>query len=216
MDNVKTSLVRKVAICIGLIFVLLLSLILFASQAIVLSGFQKLEKQDVQTNLTRAQHSINNEINGLARTCGDWAIWDDARDYVLGKKSDFVTANITMEVLSNLELNFMIYLDKEGKIVHSSVVDYVNKTDANLPEGLEALLLSKKLLANLKEPEDCKTGIVIVSDIPVLVAAQPITNNNRKKPINGMLILGRYLDNNVIEKLRKNTCLDIKITKKEI
>ncbi len=216
MNVAKTSLVRKVAICIGLIFVLLLSLILFTSKAIVLTGFEKLEQQDVETNITRVRQGVDRELDNLARTCGDWAIWDDTRDFVLGTKPDFITSNVTTEVLANLELNFMMYLDKDGKIVHTSVIDYINKTDATLPEGLEELILSKNMLANLKEPEDCKRGILLLSDLPVLVAAQPITNNLRKKPINGMLILGRYLDDKVLDKLRRNTCLDIKITKKEI
>jgi signal transduction histidine kinase len=215
MNVVKTSLVRKVAICIGLIFVLLLSLILFTSKAIVLTGFEKLEEQDVETNLIRFKNSINDELNNLSKTCGDWAIWDDSCDFVLGKNPNFAQTDITLEVLANLKLNFMIYMAQDGRIFHASVSDYLNKKEVELPEGLAELILSKKRLSNFEEPTEATTGILMLRGKPILTAARPITNNLLEKPVKGTLIMARYLDDAVVRDLRERTCLDIKIVKEK-
>jgi len=218
MNTVKphTSLVRKVTVSVGLIFVLLLALILLASKTIVLTGFEKLEVQDVETNITRLQHSIDRELDNLKAICGDWAPWDDARDFMKGIDPNFPQTDLTIECVSNLKLNFMMYVDNDGKIFHTSAADYAEETEVNLPAGLAELILSEKKLLTIAEPQDCQTGILIFNGLPVLIAAQPISDNSYNKPTHGTFIIGRYFDENVLAGLRKQTCLEIAFTDRKI
>jgi len=211
-----TSLVRKVAVSIGLIFVLLLVLIFLTSKTVVLTGFEKLEVQDVQTNITRLQHGIDRELDNLKAICGDWAPWDDARDFMTGADPNFAQTDLTMECLSNLKLNFMMYINNDGQIHHLSVIDYINQTEANLPDGLAELILAQKNLLTISQPQQCKTGLLIINGFPVLVAAQPISDNNFRMPTHGTLLIGRYLDEIVLDNLRKQTCLKIAFADKHI
>ncbi|OHB58111.1 MAG: hypothetical protein A2Y12_07515 [Planctomycetes bacterium GWF2_42_9] len=213
MKNLKTSLGRKVALCIGATFAFMLVILLFTSKTIMLAGFSKLEEQDVETNITRFENGIERELDNLATTCGDWAPWDDARDFMTGKNPNFPETDLQVETLSNLKINFMMFIDLKGNLHHISTIDYLNKTEASPLEEMTKLILSKKELINLQEPDESKTGLLILSDFAILVAAQPISNNSSEKPICGTLVIGRYLDCNVLDNLRKQTCLDIQLTK---
>jgi signal transduction histidine kinase len=214
MKNLKTSLGRKVALCIGATFAFMLVILFFTSKHIMLAGFSRLEEQDVETNITRFENGIERELDNLATTCGDWAPWDDARDFITGKDPDFAKTDLMVETLSNLKINFMMFVDVHGKLYHLSTIDYVNKTESAPLEEMTKLILSTKELIDLKDPNESKTGLLILSDFATLVAAQPISNNLSQKPACGTLIIGRYLDSSVLDNLRKQTCLDIQLTKK--
>jgi len=211
MRKLKLSITQKVIICIAVMFAAMLALLFGTSQTIVLTGFAQLEQDDVETNLTRFKNSINDELNNLSKTCGDWAMWDDSYNFVQGKDPNFAKEDITIEVLANLKLNFMIYLDKEGKIFHASAADYLRKKEIELSPEIAELILSKKCLSGFEEPTDFKKGILMLDGKPILTAARAVTNNLLEKPVQGTLIMARYLDDAVIRELQERTCLNIKI-----
>jgi signal transduction histidine kinase len=211
MRKLKLSITQKVVICIAVMFAAMLALLFGTSQTIVLTGFAQLERDDVETNLTRFKNSINDELNNLSKTCGDWAMWDDSYNFVQGKDPNFAKEDITIEVLANLKLNFMIYLDREGKIFHASAADYLHKKEIELPPEMAELILSKKRFSGFTEPTDVKKGILILGGKPILTAARAVTNNLLEKPVQGTLIMARYLDDAVVGELQERTCLNIKI-----
>jgi len=213
VKNIKISLGLKIAISIGFLFVILLLAILSASKAIVQSGFTRLEEQEITTNITRFKKNIDRELEDLASTCGDWAPWDNARDFILGKEPNFINSDLTIDCLANLKINFMIFIDNEGKIVNATAIDYIKKTNIQLsPESIN-YILSEKTLLTIKEPTETRTGLLIMPDLQAFVAAQPISNSLIKEPICGTLIVGRFLNDALLDVLRTQTCLDIKTTK---
>ncbi|HBG28506.1 MAG: hypothetical protein A2Y10_14915 [Planctomycetes bacterium GWF2_41_51] len=214
--KIKLSLSRKVSISIGSIFVLLLVIIFFFSKAIVQTGFARLEKQDTATNLVRLQKSIDGELDNLSTICGDWAPWDDTRDFMLGSKPEYVSSNLNADCISNLKLNFMLFVDNDGKILHTAAVDWEEKAFTQLPYELSEYIVSHKQLLEIKEPSESKSGLIILRDSIVLLAAQPISNSKFEKPVSGTLIVGRFLNDAKLDTLREQTCLDVKLTGSEI
>lgn len=214
--KIKTTLSRKVCISIGLIFILLLAVIYYLSEAIVQTGFARLEQQQITTNLVRLQKSIEGELDNLSLICGDWTPWDDTRDFMLGQKPEYVSSNLTAECISNLKLNFMMFIDNNGKILHTSVVNPQEKVFLELPDELSQFIVSHKELLDLTEPDESKSGLLILRDTIVLAASQPISNSQSQKPISGILVVGRFLDDTKIEALKEQTCLNIKLAAPDI
>ena len=209
--KIKASLSQKVLLSTGGIIALALVVMLYLSKAIVLAGFAKLEQQNVQTNLERAKNSIDGELADLVKVCGDWAPWDDSRDFVLGKKPEFVASLLSAESIANLNLNFMIFVDVSGKIYHTVAVDPEKVEFVELPVAVVDSILANKSLLTMTEPKDSKSGLIILPDEVVMVAAQPISNNQWTTPVSGTLITGRYLDEQMIEILSERTKLDISV-----
>jgi signal transduction histidine kinase len=211
LKTIKTTVGQKAAICIGAIFVLLMGVLLLTCQTIIMRGFEKLETQAAELNITRLHKSLEREFENLETIDGDWAPWDDSRDFVLGKNPAFPTSNLTQDSIKNLKIDFMIFFDKQCKIYNSSFIDSNGLLTSKLPEDLKVRILSEKELFDINDPAKAKSGLLIFSGGAVLVAAQPISNSAVTLPINGTLIIGRFLNEPLLDKLRKQTCLDFKI-----
>ena len=214
--KIKISLSRRVLLSITGVITLALVVMLCVFDEIVLDGFTRLEEREVQTNLERAKNSINSELVELARICADWARWDDARDFVLGKKPDFIESNLRADSVSNLNFNFMMFVDGSGKIVHISAVDPETAEYILLPQGITDRVLASQPLLTMTEPKDSKSGLIILPEEIIMVAAQPISNGAAEKPVSGTLIIGRYLNERTIKRLSKRTQLDIGIMRGDV
>ena len=205
----RTSLSQKVLLSIGSLVILALIVILYISNAIVLTSFTGIEKQIAETNIERVQKSIEGELDNLVSICGDWAPWDNARDFVLGKNPDFPTSNLTFDCLANLRLNFMIFTDVNGKILHIAAIDMEKKISSQVSPELINRIITNKSLLNIEDPAQEEKGAIILKDKVALIAAQPISNNLSERPVSGTLIIGRYLTNGLLNNLSEQTRLDI-------
>jgi PAS domain S-box-containing protein len=211
----KVTLSDKVLLSIGSLIVLALVAVLYISHEMVLSSFARLEGQEICTNVERAQKSIEGELENLASICGDWAAWDDTRDFMLGQAPDYNASNLTADCLANLNLNFMIFLDTSGKIFHITAIDIEEGVFAKASPSLIDYILSSKLLLGIEDPAENKSGLLVLQEEAILLAAQPISNSQSEGPISGTLIMGRYLDDNLINTISERTRLNISMAYNE-
>ena len=205
------SLNQKIMWSIIGVIILSLIAILIVSKLIVLEGFAELEEKQVQTNVKRAEKSIEGELADLAKLCGDWAPWDSARDFVLGKEPNFVTSDLSEKTIANLNINFIIFTDTSGKVICIKEIDLEKLEFIEPDSAMIENILSYKSLLTMTEPEDNKSGFIILPDRIVMIAANPISNSAIEKPTYGTLIMGRYLDNDVLNRISELTQLNIKI-----
>lgn len=209
--KLKISLSEKVLLGIGSLVVLALAEALYVSHTMVLGSFAKLEEQEVRTDVKRAQKSINVELKNLTSICGNWAPWDNSRDFMLGKAPDFISANLPANALANLNLNFMIFLDTSGRIFHIAFVDIEKSVFVQAPPSLIDRILASKPLLDIKDPKKTESGLIILPEETVLTAAQPISNSQTAEPIVGTLIIGRFLTDNLIKTISEKMLLDISV-----
>jgi signal transduction histidine kinase/CheY-like chemotaxis protein/HPt (histidine-containing phosphotransfer) domain-containing protein len=203
------SLTQKIMLSIIGVITLALIMILFVSKMIVMKGFTRLEQEQIQRNIKRVENSIEGELADLSKVCGDWASWDDARDFVLGEDPNFVNTDLSEDTVANLNVNLMIFLDKSGKIKCSKEIDLEQEEFIEPNSAVIEKILSNKSLVSLTEPNESKSGLIILPDKVVLVTSQPISNSKSEKPVNGTLILGKYLDESLLQKMSEQTQLDI-------
>jgi signal transduction histidine kinase/DNA-binding response OmpR family regulator len=205
------SLTQKIMLSIIGVITLALIVILFVSKIIVMKGFVRLEQGQIQKNIKRAENCIEGELAALSKVCGDWAAWDDVRDFVIGKDPNFETNDLTEDIVTNLNVNLMIFLDKSGKIkcskeINLDLEDFIEPNSAIIEN-----IVSNQSLLTLTEPNESKSGLIILPDKIILVASRPISNSKSEKPISGTLILGRYLDETLIQELSEQTQLDLSV-----
>jgi len=209
--KIKASLGCKVLLIVGSSISLAVLIILYISNAIILTSFTQLEEQKAYTNVERVQKSINGELESLKSVCGDWASWDDTKDFMLNQSSNYIKANFVPDIISDLNINFMVFLDSSGKLFYAMAFDTQNNTFEDAPQELIEHILADKSIASLKEPKNKKSGLIILNNATAFIAAQPISNSQRKGPVCGTLIIGRYLDDNLLKSFSEKTCLGIKV-----
>jgi sensor domain CHASE-containing protein len=207
------TLSKKILIVVGFTFLFVVGVLYAITSNIVLGSFVKLEEQNVRTNVKRVHNALQDKLAELDATAGDWAPWNETRDFVLDGNKAYIDNNLLSVTLINLKLNFMIFINSSGQLVHAKGVDLIDEKNKPVSKTLIEHLLGHKFLLQHANPTDSKTGIILLPESPVLIAAWPISNNEVKGPVHGTLVVGRYLDDKEIQNLMKKTELSISFTR---
>ncbi|MEZ4529203.1 MAG: ATP-binding protein, partial [Desulfobacterales bacterium] len=185
---------KKTLLIISSAFVLMIALIAAASRMIVLKSFLHLEKENMRVNIRRAEAEISNMLEFLNSTVTDWAYWNETYDFVQNPGREYIEANLSDESVSALKLNFMIFVNLSGQAVHAKFMDWETRKELSATEDLLKQLLSIPSLRSHADEKSATAGIVKGRHFPILTVSKPVLQNDAKGPVQGSLIIGRFLD----------------------
>ena len=185
---------------------------------IISPNFAELERTEAEKDIKRCVEALQREIYHLDSLCRDWAAWDDSCEFVADKNKDYIDANLVPESFTANALNIIYIIDKNRKIVWGEVRDLTT----------EELLTVKEFYSDWFEPSDhpffvhednnsdylekaTVKGIYMTESGPVMVASRPIITSKYEGPVRGWIVMGRFLNTNVIEMLKKQTGVNFKI-----
>lgn len=200
----KTFLV--IAATLGVLIVVQVIL----ARAILMSGFEKLERREAVASVTRFRDALKEQVESLAVKVVDWSVWDDAYLYVSNRNKEFEKSNLADNTLTNLQLHLFVFLDAAHEVVFGRMVDPEGKT-ADLPPSVLAHLQSHPGLYAFQDETHHIEGLLLLDGQPLLLSAQPIVKSNGSGPIGGAIIVGRMLDQAAIDKLAQLLNLSIQI-----
>ena len=98
------TLRRKIPLVTGLSLLAWIAALIVVSQLVILGSFRGLEGDEVRLDVERAQTAVSSQLDALRSVAGDWAPWDDAYAFVLGKNPGFIASNLTDKAIQNLAL----------------------------------------------------------------------------------------------------------------
>ena len=200
----RTTAAIVIAVAIGL--VLTTEVI---SRVLIRDGFDDLEMSTAETDLQRAQHAIEREVERLELSVLDWAEWDDTYQFVETADESYIISNIDVETLEALDLSLFAIIRADG--THAVARSEDRETGAPLPIPAELT----NLLAIPETPEDLEqygsSGILGLSAAPMAYAAYPVLRSDGSGPPNAVLVMGRYLDDTAVARLSETTLLDLSI-----
>lgn len=187
----------------GIFFSILILVFLFISYKYFLGNVKNQEEEDLQNKMSEIEESLDYEISGLERFLGDWAPWDETYTFIQDKNEEYIDNNLNEDTLANLDVNIILFYDKNNKLFQVNYWD-TNSNDITLiKENLKEL---DKYLPFLLKNEDVTkgtSGIVSFMGRPMLISSRPITNSVFTPPKAGTLIMGKYIDGSLIQKLSR-------------
>ena len=199
------SLQKKVSaslLAVMLAFGLLSYLSLSAS---ITPAFEDLESKAAQTNLVRALRVILADLEQLNASNGDWAPWDDAYNYALGKNPKFIEINADIPTLVNLDLNLMLIYDLDGHLLWGQLVEHGEGADlARLGAFDEGTPQTKRLISH-PMIESVISGLMQTKMGPLLISSMPILQTGERGPVAGTIVMARFLDDSRIWRLSEQT-----------
>lgn len=195
------SLRIKTLALIGFTLTAAVLILYVVSRTLLLDSFVALEAQHTRENMQRVLNAIAGELTAMGSSSGDWANWDETRDFLLGDHPDYVETNMVASTFQNLSLNVIALTDLEGNIRYSGAYDLETGEDLPLPEDLETLLAPGTVLTSLGDESRAITGILVIDGQPALVAARPVLDNNAEGPSAGTLFFARFLSPEKIQAL---------------
>lgn len=211
LGEVEMRLNNKVILTLGIVWIIFLGISYLGAHEFLMTGFLKLEKEQVSKNLVRVHQSINQISYALGTFTSDWGYWNDAYNYVDGKNPQFVKNNIDINALANSNINLLLYLNKQGQILIGLAVDLKNKKQIAYPKGLEKYIYPGSPLEIHPTPVKNIRGLIALESGIMLVAAAGTASTDSSKPINGSIITGRVFSKEVLKTIAENTSLELNL-----
>ena len=190
----RKSLQEKVSLTLVGVMAILALLIYATLNRVVAPAFDQLELNEARTNLIRADRAIQNDLQNLSAIAGDWALWDDAFDYVRGDYPAFRESNLDRPTLDNLGLNLLAIYDANRNLAWGQVHF---EDSADKPGSLQILDEGTDSAAYLlvhTDPAGRTNGLVRTALGPMMISSWPIMRSDGSGPIAGTMIMGQFLD----------------------
>jgi len=203
------TLRKKTLSIVSLIVIGLLVVLYFSSTTIVMGGFARVEDQDTRKNVQRVLDAYADEVAKLNITAGDWATWDATYEFIEDGNQTYIDENVSEATTARLGLSVLAYIHSSGRIVISKGFDPKTMQSAPLPDSFRAHLVPSDLLLHSPDLKTGVTGVMLLPEGALLVAARPILTSNGAGPSRGTLIMGHYLDTALLARLAERTHVDL-------
>jgi signal transduction histidine kinase/CheY-like chemotaxis protein len=188
------TLRAKTTLIVSSCFLALVTLLLTAAVVVVLGRFRVLEDEEARRNAQRALDALGSEATNLAATAADWTHWDDAKEFVLGRRPEFVADNLTDDTYLTLRLDVIAYTGSTGQVAYERWFDRAGRTTSQPPAGFAKLIASGSPLVTFPGIGDHKEGLLVLPGGMLMVASSPITDSLGAPPAVGAAVFGRFLD----------------------
>ena len=205
------SVRRKAVLIIVATISWFLTITLVLTRSSLLRTSDTLETQETQQNIERAINAYQDQLESLDRMARDYAFWDATYEYVADKNEAYITSNLPKETFASTNLNLFVLIDTSGKLVLDRYYDLEEATFKPTPDAILQQAMKRDNPLFLKTPEAVCTGIVMLPEGTMLLAARPILTSEKQGPIRGTMVMGRMLTTNLVAQMSALTQLSIKV-----
>lgn len=205
------TLRKKTLLITGCMIAGMVLLVYVIAQLVILQSYIKLDHDSADRNTQRAVNVLTSHLESMEKVIIDWAFWDDTYEFASKGNETYVADNISDEAFQTLNLNFMLFLDKQGSLIHAAGFDLVAAQAITVPDDVRQVLTSDPLLLTHDSESDTRSGIIDVSGRKLMVASAPILQSDFEGPPNGTVILGRYLDDQEVALLSETLGLPVSV-----
>ncbi|MES0341951.1 MAG: diguanylate cyclase, partial [Candidatus Humimicrobiaceae bacterium] len=203
------SILKRGIIIYSFIIVFAILITFLISYFIIDRGFLEIEQENTSRVLAQTEQNLLNQRRNLLAINDDRASSDDTYNFIEEKNDEYIESNLTDETFIALNIDFMIFIDQSREVVYGKAIEYEYSRftgnllgeETDISEELSKYISDYKNLVNHKDQESGISGLITIDDKPVLVSSQPILKSNDSGPAKGSLIVGRFLDDELIKGL---------------
>ena len=204
--------IRKKVILILTGIIASYSVILYGiERLVILPGFVALQQEEAQKDIERCRRTIRNQTESLGNLAADWSNWDDTYRFVQDENADYIKTNLVESTFTAINLNLLYICNLQGKVVWGKIYDLQNETYLDIREFSATSFNKDHILLKHNSTESSIEGLYLTEQGPMLVSSRPILTSNEEGPIHGSLIMGRFLDKSMIERLSRDLSVDVAI-----
>ncbi|MBF2098452.1 MAG: hypothetical protein IGQ88_08770 [Gloeomargaritaceae cyanobacterium C42_A2020_066] len=96
-------------------------------------SYRNLEVRDVERNITCVQVYMEQRLKAMAATAQDHTAWDASYRYMDFSTRDFEDENFQPEMLGNLDLSLVTFVNLQGQVIFSRVLNADCTQSISLP-----------------------------------------------------------------------------------
>ena len=177
--------------------------------AVLLPAFDQLEHEQAERDVERFLDSIENELHVLSKRANDWGAWDDTYKFAADRNETFQQVNLVDETFTNTDTDFLCFLTPQNEVIWGKCFDHESGTYLEAADLFSFVLNPVNGVQRFRTIDDDFTGVALTTRGAVLLASRPITTTDRKSPVRGAVIFGRYLSSDFIASIADRTHLQI-------
>jgi two-component sensor histidine kinase/sensor domain CHASE-containing protein len=178
---------------------------LVVSQTILMRRFDELEKRETRQNVDRAVSALYSDFSKVSIAWGDQLT---ASEVVFEGDETYLALSIDETTFGTLGLNFILFV-MPGLPPLGYGFDLEQGTPMTVPTDLSSELTAGKPLMAPEEEQVGVTGILMLSEGPILVSTYPTVISLADEPLEGRLVFARYLDDTHVARLSEVTHLPL-------
>jgi len=190
---------------VAIMSIALTVVVVVAAGAFALRGSDDNDSREALAALRSSSAVISSDLQTLASVANDWAVWDDTYDYIKDRNARYVRTNLGMGTLNGLDVDFMLFFDAQGRLVHGDTRDPATRSAATLSNALSRYFASQPAMLHSRNPLQVFSGGLGLTDGPYLITAQPIGRSNRVTPPDGTFVVGYRLGEDALSELEAIT-----------
>lgn len=198
----------RLPIVIGLTLVGAIGALYGPTSAILLNSFVQIEQQKARRDIEQVLSGIANKQADLLGDVTDYAEWDASYVFAQGQTPEYIGTDLTEATFTGLKLDLIRITNAQGQVLYSSGFDHQTEKPLPFPSELQAYLSQN--LTNLPENNQPQQGFVKAAP-PSLIAARPIVRSDGKGQAVGLILFGKYLDQETISQIEEMTRLAIEL-----
>jgi len=174
-----------------------------------------LEDQYLRQNLTHAQRALDIELLRLKNTVTDYAIWDYTYNFVRDNNKEYVESNFSPSTFETNRLNLVLILDDQNRVVFEQGYDYLHEQETAVSKQFVHQLINRELVARADQLEP-RGGLLQTPLGYMFLAISPILNSDMEGPSRGTMVMGRYLNEQIVSSLQAEVGLLLSFTEYDI
>jgi diguanylate cyclase (GGDEF)-like protein/PAS domain S-box-containing protein len=196
---------NRIRLVVGVAFVSLIGLLYATSSTILINSLKQAEKQEGLQIVKGVLGVFDRFQEEFSARYADWAAWDDSYQFIQDGNQKYIDSGLAPEVFTLTKVNLILFVQSSGRIVYGTGFDYENQVYTPIPEKIKQSLAQKDILFQHSSPQSNVLGIIRLPQGLMRITSRPIVSTDGKSPIRGTLIVGRYLNEETIEKIARTT-----------
>ncbi len=200
---------EKTLLVIGVTLVCLILGLYASSQIVIMSSFSDLECRDMLQNVGRALDAMNATQLQLGDAAAYWAIRNDTYAFAKDLDPRFIESNMADETFAEMRINLLLLTNSYGRITFAKAFDLQNGCEVPVPGDLQEQLSLYGFCPGCLDKQKRYSGLILLSDGPMMIVSHPIMTGKRQGPSRGRLIMGRYLNPPEVDVLADVTHLNL-------
>lgn len=200
---------------VGLIVAVITLFVVSISVSVMISVYRRADADNMQLELIKVSLLLKNEQAALGRAVRDFAIWDDAYQYIKSPNRKFEKDNFTGFTLDVMQVHFAAMLTAPDKVIFATELQPGFRKDEMPPVKSHDILPTLAQLPEWRNPMDEGTPhvyLTLINQRPALLAVSGITDSAMTFPHNGLMVMGRFLDGNTLSELQDLAGIRIALT----
>lgn len=195
------SLRIKSILIFGIMVVSMIALPFITLRKITARNALYLEHVNIQRQMERVTQKIKEELEEVQYLISDWAQWDDTCRFIKDTNSDYIQGNLPDEWFPTMRMSFIAFYNTADKLIYAKMVSpqtgQINESAAALTESLAKIpvLFHRQSGASVSGIIETPLGLA-------MVISHPIMNSKGDGPVQGTLMMGRWLNPAYIQHLR--------------